>query len=450
METIRLAKGHNLKIAGAPALEVTPLPPPRRVAVTPDKIRFVKPRLKVKQGQGVRIGSILFEDKRNPDIKFLSPGGGTVSEIRYGPRRVIEAVVIDLDENEDRVEFPSLSTGGLEKIPRQDLVAMIVAGGLWPLIRRLPYRDMPAPSDEPPAIYVHLDNLEPFHPLPEVYLQGKQEQLAFGLAVMRRLSAGPVKTTVCRKPPEGLKPMAEWITHVCRGKYPAHDPGVLLYRTQTSTADHHAWFIGGQDLLLLAELLQRGRYPTQRTVTVAGPAADGGGHVLTRLGVPLAHLLQDQVEKEDVRLIVGGCLTGYPGARDGYLGFFDTALLLLRAKGPRGPVFDWMLPGYEKPSYSRTFLSALNRSGMEMDCRQHGGLRACIACNHCPEVCPVDILPQLAYKAVLAGEVEESLAHGLLDCVECGLCSYVCPSKIEVFQTLQRAKQDFYKEMSGP
>ena len=49
---------------------------------------------------------------------------------------------------------------------------------------------------------------------------------------------------------------------------------------------------------------------------------------------------------------------------------------------------------------------------------------------------------------MLAGEVEESVEHGLLDCVECGLCSYVCPSKLELFATLKTAKAEFYKEQT--
>ena len=45
-------------------------------------------------------------------------------------------------------------------------------------------------------------------------------------------------------------------------------------------------------------------------------------------------------------------------------------------------------------------------------------------------------------------EVEEYLAHGLLDCVECGLCTYVCPSKIELAATLQAAKHAYRKEQA--
>ena len=65
---------------------------------------------------------------------------------------------------------------------------------------------------------------------------------------------------------------------------------------------------------------------------------------------------------------------------------------------------------------------------------------------HCADICPVNILPQMAYKSILTEEVEEALALGLLDCVECGLCSYVCPSKIELSQTLITAKADYAKE----
>jgi Na+-transporting NADH:ubiquinone oxidoreductase subunit A len=66
---------------------------------------------------------------------------------------------------------------------------------------------------------------------------------------------------------------------------------------------------------------------------------------------------------------------------------------------------------------------------------------------HCADVCPVDILPQMAFKAILAEEIEEALQHGLLDCVECGLCSYVCPSKIELSQTFKTAKAAYAKEI---
>ncbi len=83
---------------------------------------------------------------------------------------------------------------------------------------------------------------------------------------------------------------------------------------------------------------------------------------------------------------------------------------------------------------------------MPMDCNCHGEERACINCGYCTEVCPVDILPQFTYKSILSDEIEEALAHGLLDCVECGLCTYVCPCKIELCDNLKNTKKAYYLE----
>jgi Na+-transporting NADH:ubiquinone oxidoreductase subunit A len=141
-------------------------------------------------------------------------------------------------------------------------------------------------------------------------------------------------------------------------------------------------------------------------------------------------------------------LTGFIGSDRTYLGFFQSALNLLPEGNQKGELLGLFRPGYHRPSYSRAFASKLNKSELVYDCNIHGGDRACIACGYCAQVCPVDIMPQFTYKSILAGEVEESLAHGLLDCAECGLCSYVCPSKIELAETLRKARADYYIEQS--
>jgi Na+-transporting NADH:ubiquinone oxidoreductase subunit A len=403
--------------------------------------------LKVKVDDHVKVGTALIEDKRNPQIRFLSPGGGTVSDINFGPRRAIEEIVIALDKEEQHENFDAVSTENLENIGRELLVQRIIDGGLWPLIRELPYRDAAKPDFNPPSIIVTLDSLEPFQPEPEIYLSGKKEAFEFGTRALKRLTDGPVHICVGKDRYDGLSEYHHLITHTYSGNYPAHDAGVLLYQMKISPEENHAWYMEGQDLLLLGDLLLTGRYPTERTVTISGNAVPNRTHVKTRMGVPFQHLLHGQNTDDVIRFVAGGVFTGYTGSEKSYLGFHEKSLLLIPRGDEKGDVFDWMMPGYEKPSYSRTFLSTINSDDLEMDCNRHGGLRACVSCNHCPRVCPVDMLPQLTYKAVLAGEVEEALAHGLLDCVECGLCSYVCPSKLELTQTLQRAKEDFYKEI---
>jgi len=449
MISVRSKKGYDLNLAGRPSETLAKLAGPRHLALLPEHLPFVKPRLKVNIGDSVRIGSPLLEDKRNPEIRFLSPGAGRITDIHYGPRRVIREVVLVLDEQEAAEEFDRFTAADLEKADRRSIAAALVRGGLWPLLRALPFRDYPAPDLEPPRLFVGLGSLEPFHASPSVYLRNRVADFDFGLKVLRKLCRDRLQVCAAAGDDAVRQLLGDRINLLYSGVYPAHDPGVILYRVKKSAEENRAWYIDGQDVLLLAHLLQTGTYPTSRTVAVAGSAAGQRRHCRTRLGAPLTHIAgEEQTGRGAIRYIEGGVLTGYAAPASSYLGFYPTVLNLLPEGDHRGELLGLFRPGYRKESFSRAFTSALHSRPLTINCNVHGGDRACIACGYCALVCPVDILPQFTYKAILAGEVEESLEHGLLDCVECGLCSYVCPSKIELFETLKHAKAEFYQEQS--
>jgi Na+-transporting NADH:ubiquinone oxidoreductase subunit A len=449
MNPVHLKNGYQLRLTGKPSTALELLPRPARVALVPERLRFVKPRLNVKVGDRVKTGSVLFEDKRHPGVFFRSPGAGTVSAVDLGPRRVVRHVVVELDDTEAFEEFEPIGRDALEGIDRLELIDRLMAGGLWPLVRELPFRDFARKETRPSAVFVHLDNLDPFHPLPAVYLQGCEDLFEFGLRALELAADAPLKLSVSKENASGVNGLRARITHLYSGSYPAHDPGVLLYRTKRSPDENHAWFISGQGVLLLAHFLQKGRVPTEQTLVLAGPGVKTPRHVRARIGAPISALSAEQVSIPDSRCIVGGVFSGRPAPQDSFLNAGETSLVFLPEGAVSPPPFGWMLPGRDVPSYSRTFLSAFTSPrDRSMSCNRHGGLRACIQCGFCTRVCPVDILPQLAYKAVLAEEVEESLAHGLLDCVECGLCSFVCPSKIDLLQTLRRAREAYYDEIA--
>ncbi len=428
---------------GAPSEEMAPLDPPATLAALPARVAFVKPKLSVIEGDHVKVGSLLYVDKRNPDLKFCSPAGGMVKEIQYGPRRVIEQIVIERDDAERFETFPIVDEDALSEMDRTELADLLRNGGLWPLIRELPFRDIAAAERMPPAIIVSMDRQEPFYPSARAYLKDRLDLFRYGLVAMHRLAGkAPVIVGGYRQTAERF---SEFVTHRVEGPYPADDPGTLLYRIKNSPAESSAWFVSGQDLLLIAHLLKTGTYPTERTVAVAGSAAKARRHFRTRLGVPLSHVAGGDPTNGSSRFIVGGVFTGYSGSARSHLGLYETSVTVVPA-GEASEFLSLFRPGWTKPTYSRLFLSRLNPGPLAHDCNRKGGVRACIACMHCADVCPVDILPQMTYKAILAEEVEESLEHGLLDCVECGLCSYVCPAKIELTETLKQAKAAYARE----
>lgn len=441
VKSIHIKKGYQPRIEGRVAPLIKSLPTPDRVAACPVEIPFIKPRLRVKKGDSVDIGTLLYEDKQDPRLRFLSPAGGRIEDIRYGPRRVIEQVIITLAANEAHIPFPVITATDLPTMSRSDLVEMMLTGGVWPFIRALPFRDIADPDRTPPAIFVALDNSEPFQTAADIVLAGNDELFAFGIQVLKRLT-DKVYVTAAQTQKKGLP---EETNLSYRGKYPAGDPGVLLYHVKKSPAENDSWFLTGQDVLMLARLLTDGRFPTDRIVAVGGSAATERHHVQTRLGVAIVDLLPQISHFTDLRLVAGGIFRGRVVSPDGYMGLYETALTLLPA-GNDKEFLALFNPGWKKTTYSRAYLSALNKSDLAINCNRHGDERACIACMHCADICPVDILPQLTHKAILAGEVEEALAHGLLDCVECGLCTYVCPSKIELTASLNDAKAAYRKE----
>ena len=447
MISIRSPKGYDFSIQGAPQDLVEKAPLPATVGVLPERIPFIKPRLAVKSGDPVAIGDLLFTDKSDDRIRFLSPGGGHVEAIHFGPRRVIREVVIRCASDDEPAQ--SLTTPitpqDIDRCPRADLVAHLLKGGVWPLLQSLPFRAIADPEVQPPAIYVGLDAREPFQVPPRRYLEGHKALFEFGLRALRRLCptvhvhADPADRAFCDA-------HQEVITHAVRGRYPADDPGVVLFHIRRSSEDNPSWFINGQDVLLLAEMLQTGRYPTKRLYAVAGTGVANPRYVASRLGAPLKSLL-GAVACSSPRFALGGILRGYAGDPDGHMGFYETSVTVL-PEPETGDFLTLFRPGLDKPTYSRTFLSALRRTPLAMTTNVNGGRRACIACGYCAEVCPVNIWPQMTFKSILAEEVEEYLAHGLLDCVECGLCSYVCPSKIELAAVLRDAKHAYRKEQA--
>jgi Na+-transporting NADH:ubiquinone oxidoreductase subunit A len=448
MIRLHVAKGHDLRLAGSPSAALQDLGKPATVALLPERLPFIKPRLTVATGDAVRIGSVLLEDKRRPALRFLSPGGGRVAEIRFGPRRAIREIVVELAAEEEHETFAALDEAALAGAAPGDLAGRLMQGGLWPLIRQLPYRSIPDPDAPKPALtLVGLAAREPFRPAPEVYLEGREDLLRYGLKTLERFGGRLcVFAEAERRLPAGA---AQAVTHRVSGAYPADDAGAVLYRLRRETRENRSWYIDGQDLLLIASFLRDGRFPTERTVVVAGSGVRDPGHCRIRWGAPLSQLTAGRLQVPNPRLVVGGLFRGFQGTRDGHMGYFETALNVIPEPGER-EFLKFVRPGADLPSYSRTFLSRLRPGPRAVDANVNGGRRACIACGYCAEVCPVDILPQMTLKSILAEEVEEVLAHGLLDCVECGLCTYVCPSKIELAETFQRTKHLYWREQASP
>ena len=83
---IKVKKGLNVPISGSPSDDLDLSKKVRSVALLGSDYNGMKPTLLVEEGDIVKLGQPLFEDKKNPGVLFTSPAGGKVEAINRGAR----------------------------------------------------------------------------------------------------------------------------------------------------------------------------------------------------------------------------------------------------------------------------------------------------------------------------------------------------------------------------
>ena len=110
-EVIKIKKGLDVPMDGKPELTITNAKTVSTVGLVGFDTPGLKPRMAVAVGDRVKRGQALYVDKRNPEVKYTAPGGGTIKAVNRGERRVLNSVVIELDG--DDAETFSTSTSAV-------------------------------------------------------------------------------------------------------------------------------------------------------------------------------------------------------------------------------------------------------------------------------------------------------------------------------------------------
>ena len=443
MKNIKLLKGFKTTLTGVPDMSIIHLPEPDTVAVSAMDIPYIRPRLLVKENDPVKTGTPLFCDKRNKSICYLSPGTGIVKQLVFGERRRLLEIVINLDKNDEFIQFETLPLEGIDTVPRSKIIKLLQEGGLWQCFREFPFKDTADENHKPPMIIVSLNGNDLFSPQPQMILENNIDSFEFGMKILRLLSNRIIVTSRQNNLNSlgRLNGLKEHITHVVPDFYPAWDPGVILYQLKRTREENHSWCISAEHLILVAKLLLTGRYPVKRVVTITR-SNDRKPHIITRQGAPVKDLIGNLDEES---LITTGCFNGRSVDPKTHIGFFENTLNIIK-DNQKEELFGFIHPRLTAPTSSKTFFSCLRKTPKEIDCNLHGEERACINCGYCVNICPVDLMPNFIIKALLSDEIEDALSYGLLDCCHCGLCSYACPSKIELTKLLSHGMDAHYKD----
>jgi len=259
----------------------------RMVAVLGADYPNIRPRFQVVQGDHVRTGQILFQDRRRPAVAITSPATGVVRELSIGRRRMLDRLVIEVAEDEF-VSFAS-EIGHDEQMLRR----LLLRSGAWASFRTRPFSRIPSPDDTAAAIFVTATEPEPFQDIPQAFAETHEEQLHLGLNALMQLTEGPV--FFCHN--ESFRPhFHKERIRACAfaGPYPAALPGTHIHHLMPVSSSRTVWHIGYQDVVAIGSLLHSGRMWPHRVIGFTDNVSGVSNAFNVRAGCSLHDLVEDQ------------------------------------------------------------------------------------------------------------------------------------------------------------
>jgi Na+-transporting NADH:ubiquinone oxidoreductase subunit A len=432
---IRIRRGLNVPLAGAPEQSISDPPEVAEFGVVGSDYLGLKPTIEVAAGDVVRLGQTLFTDKKNPDVRYTAPVGGKVVAINRGEKRRFLSLAIARDGN-DEVDF-SQYRGDVAGYPGKLVTQALLDSGLWPAMRTRPYNKVPVPGTQPRAIFVQAMETQPLAADSDVILEGQHDAFRLGLLAMSRLTEG--KVYVCHGPnfaaSRGASPDRRIEHHEFDGPHPAGLPGTHMHFLAPASPQRVNWFLHYQDVVAIGRLFLDGRLSTERVVALCGPRMKRPRLVRVPLGANLLQLCAGEVETEGVRLVAGSALYGRTVQQpEQFLARYSyqvTALL----EGYAREFLGWQMPGLDKFSIKPIYLGTLLRAAklFPLTTSTQGSKRAMVPVDSYEEVMPLDLLPTQLLRSLIIGDTQSAQDLGCLELDEedVALCTFVCPGKYD-------------------
>jgi len=186
---IKLKKGLDIPINGEPEQAVYDANPVKKVALIGPDYTGMKPDLAVSVGDIVKLGQLLFSDKKNPVIRYTAPGTGNVIEINRGEKRVFLSVVIELQGNEEII-FQSNTPDKIASLEREIIIRQLLESGLWTALRSRPFEIVADPDTVPHSIFITAMDSNPLAPDVEIIIRKRSEEFIAGMKVISKLTDG--------------------------------------------------------------------------------------------------------------------------------------------------------------------------------------------------------------------------------------------------------------------
>ncbi|MDF2073088.1 Na(+)-translocating NADH-quinone reductase subunit A [Pseudomonas mendocina] len=428
---IKLKHGLDLPITGAPAQRIEAARPVRSVAVIGFDYHGMKPTMEVQVGDRVKLGQLLFTDKKTPGVRYTAPAAGVISAIHRGEKRVLQSVVIDIDGDEQET-FAQYDAGQLEALSDEQVRENLQQSGLWTALRTRPFSKVPALDAVPSSIFVTAIDTHPLAADPAVIIAEHAADFENGLKVLGNLA----KVFLCKADGANLpgEKLAKVQSEAFSGPHPAGLAGTHIHFLDPVSTSKSVWQIGYQDVIAVGKLFTTGQLFVERVVALGGPVAEQPRLLRTRLGASLEELTAGELKPGFNRVISGSVFGGRTAqGAFAFLGRYHNQVSCL-SEGNEREMVHYLRAGVNKHSVLNIFVSKLAGAKLfNFTTTTNGSPRAMVPVGNYEAVMPLDILPTQLLRYLIVGDTEMAQKLGCLELDEedLALCTYVCAGKYE-------------------
>lgn len=448
MVSIVVKKGLKIPLTGQPISEkIVDLSMPDILALDLDPFFSTKFNFLAKPGDFVKIGDVIAQDKDQEDMVFVSPASGKIREIRRGEKRRPLKVVIEA-EDQDYKEFDPPS---LEK--KEALMSFLASSGFLTHIKKRPCNTYPDSKKFPEAIFIKAVETAPFVPPAEMQVIGFENLFEKGLEVLASLSDKVHlvhdKNTACQ-----TFSKASFVkTHQVNNLFPACSSSLHIYHIYPiMNPSQVVWVLDVVDVITLGRLFLEGKYHISKVISRCGELLPEKERRYLRAfrGYPLGYLLSEDLEEKNIRILSGNPLSGEFSDLQGFLGFFDYSISLVKENVKR-ELFHFLGLGLNKFSATKAYLSGFfnkRKKPYLFSTNQHGEERAFVESDLYQRVMPMDIPVMDLIKAIMTEDFDKAVEFGLLEISpeDFILPTFVCPSKIEMYHIVKEGLDKYAKQ----
>lgn len=443
---IIVKKGLNINLVGDATKTLEISKNSKYYSVYPEDFHGVFPKLTIKADEKVKAGDVLFYDKNNEKVKFVSPVSGKITEIQRGERRRIVSIEILAD---NKIEYKNL--GNLDsKADKNKIIDYLLNAGLWPFIKQRPYDVIADHKISPKSIFISGFSSAPLSADLDYISKGYEDKIQIAINFLSKLTDGEIHMSVRKNSNSELSNLKNVVIHNVSGPHPSGNVGTLINKVSPVNKGEVVWTISLQDLILIGSVVESGKFSAERIIALVGSSVENPRYIKTLIGSQMLTILDKEIQ-DDNRIISGNVLTGKQISIKGHLDYYSNTVSVI-PEGNDYDLFGWTRPIFDKISASRalTFSWLLPNKKFSLNTNTNGEHRAFVITGSYEEVFPLDIYPMRILKACMYKDLEEMEALGMYEVApeDFALTEFVCVSK-QPHQDIIRKGLDLMKKELG-